>query len=435
MALFGSLGKMLGLDTPFGQGVVEGFSEGVTREVRDDMKSRKERINRLADYKIRRDEEERERYTKELRENLEKLKGISGKVGGVTGAEYLVRTYGIEEAANKAAEIEAVSRYSGSLPEFFTNDKNITKLEDLASFVTTAPTFTKLIARGTREDTGLLSKIGLARNITEDVQAEVDKATSVLGVGKVVAPDLGEIPTTDLDLVSLGMMADAEDEMKRMITLSLNAEDPDMAKKYRTKADEMRLFLQSVSVKGGLTEPQGRAAAKLFGARLGMAAGFETQMDGVGGFITSWGKTQNKTLAFTIESVLADTYRKAVNSGMQHTEANKIISQGIATNRMPKFDMVNNKPSLILEGQPKLAPDGFIGGKGAYKEVVKDPQTDTDNNTSGVTNNQAEIQALINAHNSTTDLAEKAAIEIEIQTLLNGKLTPAIKSQLTSPQS
>ena len=113
MALFGSLGKMLGLDTPFGQGVVEGFSEGVTREVRDDMKSRKERINRLADYKIRRDEEERERYTKELRENLEKLKGISGKVGGVTGAEYLVRTYGIEEAVNKAAEIEAVSRYSG----------------------------------------------------------------------------------------------------------------------------------------------------------------------------------------------------------------------------------------------------------------------------------------------------------------------------------
>ena len=102
---------------------------------------------------------------------------------------------------------------------------------------------------------------------------------------------------------------------------------------------------------------------------------------------------------------------------------------------MPKFDMVNNKPSLILEGQPKLAPDGFIGGKGVYKKVVKDPQTETVNNTSGVTNNQAEIQALINAHNSTTDLAEKAAIEIEIQTLLNGKLTPAIKSQLTSPQS
>ena len=56
MALFGSLGKMLGLDTPFGQGLVTGLAEGVTREVKDDMKSRKERINRLADYKIKRDE-------------------------------------------------------------------------------------------------------------------------------------------------------------------------------------------------------------------------------------------------------------------------------------------------------------------------------------------------------------------------------------------
>ena len=153
MALFGSLGKMLGLDTPFGKGLVTGFAEGVTREVKDDMKSRKERIDRLADYKIKRDEEERERYTKELRENLDKVKGIAGKAGGINGAEYLIRTYGIEEAVNKAGQLETLGGF-GVTPEFATKDENQTTFDDLARFVTADPTFTKLTARGTRADTG-----------------------------------------------------------------------------------------------------------------------------------------------------------------------------------------------------------------------------------------------------------------------------------------
>ena len=135
MALFGSLGKMLGRDTPFGQGLVTGLAEGVTREVKDDMDSRKKRIDRLADYKIKRDEEERERYTKEFRENLEKVKGFAGKAGGINGAEWLIRTYGIEEAVNKAGQFEIMKGY-GKNPEFLLDDENTTTFEDLARFVT-----------------------------------------------------------------------------------------------------------------------------------------------------------------------------------------------------------------------------------------------------------------------------------------------------------
>lgn len=412
MAMFGSLGKMLGLDTPFGKGVVTGAAKGITKAVNEDMRNEQERIDRVAEYKIKRDQEEQERYQTELRENTEALRNIVGQVGGVGGAEYLVRTYGINGAKEKAAQIEAVGQFTGELPEFFTNDENSTKLDDLANFVTNAPKVSRVAPI---QGTGFLSKIGLGRDITGDVQRQVDEAAASLGMGSIEAPDLGEMPTTNLDLVSLGAMADAEDEMKRLFRLSMNAEDPEVAKAYRRKADDMRLFIQSTTTKGSLTEPQGRAAGKLFGNRIGNAAGFDAQMDGVGGFITNYEHAANKSKADLAESVLADVYSKAVAAGMNSTEANVKITQAIGQNILPKLIVKDGIVAIITEGQGQLVQGGFKGGKNAYAQNPVEP---TDDTTAVVETEDAtatpDLQALIAQYNSATHPNQKKSIKAKI---------------------
>lgn len=412
MALFGSLGKLLGLDSPTGRGFITGFAETGTKLLQEDMKNEQEKIDRIAEYKIKKDQEDQDRYEKELRENTEALRNIVGQVGNITGAEYLVRQYGIKGAIKKADTIEAVAGFTGQTPDFFTKDENITKLEDLASFVTSAPKVSKVAPISSSG--GLLSGLGLGRDLTGEVQAQVDEAASNLGIGTIAAPDLGDMPATNLDLVSLGAMADADDEMKRLLRLSLNAKDPEVAKEYRRKAEEMRLFIQSTTTKGNLTEPQGRAAGKLFGNRIGNAAGFESVMDGAGGFITKYEEASNKTKADLAESVLADIYSRAIAAGMNSTQANVKITQAIGQNILPKLVVKDGIVAIITEGQGQLVQGGFIGGKNAYAQNPVDPsdtsaKVDTDNAVA-----TPELQTLIAQYNSATHLNQKKFIRSKI---------------------
>lgn len=117
MAIFGSLGKMLGLDSPFGRGVVTGLAEGVTREVKDDMERMKNKVDRIADYKVKKTAEEEERYKKELSENLDEVKAIVGKMGSVDGANYLIQRHGFRGAKERVEKISSMADYLGVSPD------------------------------------------------------------------------------------------------------------------------------------------------------------------------------------------------------------------------------------------------------------------------------------------------------------------------------
>ena len=110
----------------------------------EDMERTQERIDRIADYKIQRQQKDQERYDKEFREATEKIKGIAGKVGGVDGAEYLVRNYGLTGAEEQATKIQNLMEIYDVSPEFATKDENQTTINDLAKFSTAAPTITKV---------------------------------------------------------------------------------------------------------------------------------------------------------------------------------------------------------------------------------------------------------------------------------------------------
>ena len=445
MALFGSLGKMLGLDTPFGQGLVTGFAEGVTREVKDDMKSRKERIDRLADYKIKRDEEERERYTKELRENLEKVKGIAGKAGGINGAEYLIRTYGIEEAVNKAGQIETLSGF-GVTPEFATTDENQTTLDDLARFVTADPVFTKLTARGTRADTGLLAKIGLAPDIAVEAQKQRDAAASSLGIGIAEAPDLGAMPTASgFDPSDFGMMADMKDESNRQVRLAIAAKeagDDEGYKRHMAEASMMRNMLRTLDTKD-LTEAGSRAFTRTIIGHIEAVSGVNGDHvpDGLGGFRfkAKFEDAADQGKVNVAGTAMNEIYAEAIRRGIPSATAMRVIYESANKNLLPQIVDDGQGGVSIVTGTNALVENGFLGGTGAFAPPATPPPQGPQNQQSQSTQQQSSaatttiptrVQNLINRHNKTTDPRTQGAIKAEIGRILGGSIPPNVANQL-----
>ena len=460
MALFGSLGKMLGLDTPFGQGLVTGLAEGVTREVKDDMKSRKERINRLADNKIKRDEEERERYTKELRENLEKVKGIAGKAGGINGAEWLIRTYGIEEAVNKAGQFEIMKGY-GKNPEFLLDDENTTTFEDLARFVTADPTFTKLTARGTRADTGLLAKIGLAPDFAVEAQKQRDAAASRLGLGVTEKTDLGVMPTSKgFDPSDFGMMADIKDESNRMVMMALSAKDAGddaLYEDYMGRAATMRNSLLYLDAKGP-TESGVRAFSNNITGFIAEAANIETKYirysDGSTSNRTAWQRGQDRTNAKLAADKLTEAYGNALRRGVVPEVASRVAFEAAQKNRQMVFvEGPDGKPGVAV-GDAPLVANGFKGADGtAYQIPIQgppppqQPATGTQSTTQSVTQSATTsaatpnvipgvrqitpaIQALIDEHNATADPDKKKDIQTKIGRAMGGSIPSNVDKEL-----
>ncbi len=396
MAIFGTLGKVLGLGggklSPFEMGIRKGLAEGVTDVVKDDMKRADERVDRIADYKIRKTTEEQERFNKELRENMEVIRGIAGKAGGINGAEWLIRTYGIEEAATKATQFETL-RGIGKNPEFLLDDENATTFEDLAKFVTASPA---VFDKTEVKDTGLLSKIGLGRDLGEEAQREVDAATSALGYGRVSKPELGVMPTAiGFDPADLGTLADMKDESHRQLRLAIAAKeagDEEGYTKHMTEATMMTNMLRTLDAKP-LTEAGGRAANKTFNSHISSISGVkgETVNDGLGGFIfkPKWEDQRDAGKVMGASAALSEIYAEAIQRGIASTKAMRQIIDASNNNLMPKIVQTPDNAYEIIIGTDKLIPEGFRGGSGPYAP----PPPPSNNTNSAATTTAATTQS------------------------------------------
>ena len=443
MALFGSLGKMLGLDSPFGKGLVTGLAEGVTREVKADMDDRKERINRIADYKIRRDQEEQERYQKEMRENLEKVRGIAGKAGGVSGAEYLIRTYGLEEAVNKAGQIETLAGF-GITPSFATAEDNQTTFEDLARFVTAAP---ELAPMGKVQDTGLLAKIGLGADIGEAVQKQRDAATSELALGVAKMPDLGAMPTASgFDPSDLGMMSDMKDEANRQVRLAIAAKEAgndEAYKKHMADATTMRNMLQMLDTKK-VTEAGSRANMNGIISRIEEISGVSGNYvsDGMNGtrFKAKFEDAADQIKVNTAGSNLNELYAQAISRGISAPTALRVLNEAEGTNRLPELIKNEDGSVSFVVGTMPLIEGGLTNGTGPYAPpppATPPAGTGGSGTGSGATGggssnaaNTPQIQSLIRDHNASKDSQTKARIKARIGRMFPGPIPSTVESQL-----
>ena len=112
MALFGGIGKALGLGTPEGRGFATGLMTKISEEVDADVKATEDNISRLGDLRLERVSRNAERYQTENRENTEIITNMAKTLGGDTDSvQFLINEYGFAGAQAKVKEYEALSAY------------------------------------------------------------------------------------------------------------------------------------------------------------------------------------------------------------------------------------------------------------------------------------------------------------------------------------
>jgi|TARA_R100000455_G_C6273223_1_gene130577 hypothetical protein len=416
MAMFGSLGKLLGLDSPTGRGFVEGFAGTTAKLVKEDMDRTDDLVQKTAEYSIKRSSAEADRVQKELRENREKVMSIAGKAGGITGAEYLIRTYGLEEAINKAGQIETLKGF-GVNPEFATKDENQTTIDELTKFTVSAPA---VITTGEIKDTGLLSKIGLGRDIGAEVQAKVDQAAEMLGTGAFEKTDLGEMPTAKgFDPSDLGMMSDMKDEANRRLRLAISAqenEDEEGYKRHMAAATKMRNMLRTLDVKE-LTESGGRAFKNDISSHIEEASGLKGNLvsDGTGGFRfkATFEEAADASKVGNASAALTEVYSNAIRSGVPAATALKSIYEAASQNRLPALAQSDTGTFSIIVTPNVLIEGGFTGGKGVFAPSIKAPPAINQGGSSSATQQPpasapANINQLIARHNTAKSSTQKS---------------------------
>lgn len=433
MAIFGTLGKVLGLGggklSPFEMGIRKGLAEGVTDVVKDDMKRADERVDRIADYRIRKTTEEQERFNKELRENMEAIRGIAGKAGGINGAEWLIRTYGIKEAATKASQFETL-RGIGKNPEFLLDDENATTFEDLAKFVTASPA---VFDKTEIQDRGLLSKIGLGRDLGEEAQREVDAATSALGYGRVSKPELGVMPTArGFDPADLGTLADMKDESHRQLRLAIAAKeagDDEAYAKHLADATTMTNMLRMADTKS-VTEAGSRANLSSTISRIERVSGVEGKMvpDGMNGvrFKAKFEDVTDQIKVNNAGSNLNELYAQAIARQISPATALRVLSEAEGANRLPKIVPNDDGSFDFIVGAERLIKGGLTNGTGEYAPPPPSNNTNSAATTTAATTQSsttqtttvpgtpADLQNLTAQANAAASDSERAKIKAQI---------------------
>ena len=425
------LGKGAKSKDPFTRGFVRGFAGerggGLSGILKEDMERTQERIDRIADYKIQRQQKEQERYDKEFREATEKIKGIAGKVGGVDGAEYLVRNYGLVGAEEQATKIQNLMEIYDVSPEFATKDENQTTINDLAKFATAAPTLTKV---SDIKDDSLFGAMGMQRNIGAEVQNRIDLAASQIAKGADYNVDLGDMPTLSGNL-DLGMQLDPKAEVLRLTNMALKKKelgDDDGYKKIMAKATTLNTVIKSVENPKLLTESGGRQITNMFKQHMlqnsGVEGEYKVGTDGLE-LIPTTDTAAAIGSVTSMSAKVASVYGKAIEVGMKPYDAIGPIMAALEENKMPAVKQNDNGEfEIVVEG--KIFPNGFKGGTGAFAFV--DPNQQSGQTTGGTSTNPSLDDLKAQFNNPATNSVDKQAIRVQIG-ILYPNFTPKFNSR------
>ena len=380
------LGKGAKSKSPFTRGFVRGFAGerggGLSGILKEDMERTQERIDRIADYKIQRQQKDQERYDKEFREASEKIKGIAGKVGGVDGAEYLVRNYGLTGAEEQATKIQNLMEIYDVSPEFATKDENQTTINDLAKFATAAPTLTKV---SDIKDDSLFGALGAKRNIGAEVQNRIDLAASQIADGADYNVDLGDMPTM-AGTLDLGMQLDPKAEVLRLTNKALMKKDAGDEEGYAelmSRASSLNSMIKTIESPGKLTDSGTRMFKNDISQHIIKAANVKGthQMNQVTGkfeLVPDASIGADIGRVNVMSGMVSNIYGKAIAAGLKPYEIIGDIYKYVAQNKMP----------TLIEGQDGTFSIGFEGKlfDGGFKGAGQDSPfafVDASNQSSG----------------------------------------------------
>jgi len=397
--------------------VLAGAAERGAEILKREREEADETVSRIADYQIKKNYEEQERFQTELRENLEKINAIKGYVGGsLDGAEYIIRNYGVDAGVEEAKKLQLLID-NGMQPTFL-NEGNQNTINELAMSVTAQPAIFKT---GVRKQGGFLGAIGLGRDLGAEAQAQVDKTTEELALGTQDAPDLGVIPTMGgVDRTDFGMMLDSKDEAQRQLKLAIAAEDrgdEKAAKKHKNKMREhINIYnLINGSSSKGLTPSGVQSSANAFGRIVGETSGVDVtyKQEGNAVLLKFEGENvENQSRLAIAQNTLTQVYDKALRNGISAGDAYTQIASYATKNQMPDIQD-DGVGGYTIQAAGKLIPQGFIGGMGAFAPPPP-PAPETRNNENNVPTNTTDVSALILQHNAETNGSNRQVIKGKI---------------------
>lgn len=428
------IGGIFGLESPaeisgFKAGLAGSISKGIDKSV--DRYA--DRVDRIADYQLRKRVAEEERFTTEYQENIKKLRAMKGRMGdaGVEGLAFLVSKYGIDGAEKEVDTLRTLADRTGrsttSLLGMERNENFGMNVSDLAKISTRPVTDYSDLGEGI-EAPGIIGLFG--GDVQRDVARQYDRGIAELNITTDTdSVEFDNLPTaTGIDPVMRGMLSSpkAEAGRLRMIGHEYLEDAQEMLEKAGSNP-EAQALAEAKKQEGLNLIKRGNDMAEIFdtdkdqnmttaGTRAA-ATDFKSQINdvfGLGGVyqdgIVVTGDMNEKDFGKlnVLGSKLARIQDNAVRSkNYTAAEAYATISEAIATNQSIEFDMETGQ--IIVGSTGNLAT--FSAKKKIEEMEIANTITPSDSTIDQLvlsiqnSNNQGEQTTLI------TTLVEKLQAE------------------------
>ena len=241
MAFLGSLGKSLGLNRQFVEGLAGGFASSVDRGIQEDMKRTQDNVDNLVVETYKGAVESKKEFDKMYKENKKLVENIAANMGGEEGinhpqalqaAQTLINLKGLDGAFEIAQDYNKAFRFYGKHPT-----KSLLADETGNSTPITLSALTKStvtpIAMPDISELGKSAPVGFMKSNffgpSQDVSSEVSSRAEALikARGIDVNEETIELPTAlkgKIDPLILGMKENPVEEKARLLTILGNAD-------------------------------------------------------------------------------------------------------------------------------------------------------------------------------------------------------------------
>jgi len=241
MAFLGSLGKSLGLNRQFVEGLAGGFASSVDRGIQEDMKRTQDNVDNLVVETYKGAVESKKEFDKMYKENKKLVENIAANMGGEEGinhpqalqaAQTLINLKGLDGAFEIAQDYNKAFKFYGKHPT-----KSLLADETGNSTPITLSALTKStvtpIAMPDISELGKSAPVGFMKSNffgpSQDVSSEVSSRAEALikARGIDVNEETIELPTAlkgKIDPLILGMKENPVEEKARLLTILGNAD-------------------------------------------------------------------------------------------------------------------------------------------------------------------------------------------------------------------
>ena len=358
MAFLGGLGKTLGLDSSFGQGLIEGLATSVDKGIQSDMKRTQDNIDNLVEVSYKGQMVEGARFKKDLKENEDIIKEIAGLVGGEEGVKHplayratqsLISQYGsVGAALNKAKTLKNYQNlYTTSPIELMkletSGEDSLLTAKLLAENITTPMTIPNMKKLGESANVGFMKSnwFGPASDSSNEIEKRSNALLQASGIdiNERVLPELPAALESNIDPLVLGTQDNPTAELVRLQRIQqqnneLGADkDIDKQNKVTTMIDNVRSLIDSSTTKKRMTDSAFNGHIKTNIATLGTIYQLGITYKTVGSFPDVAGSQEKKLLALKTSQYYANKLAEATIKGDKNTLHINTITTAIAENK------------------------------------------------------------------------------------------------------